>query len=194
MSETVGDPARDEQLDSLATRGVDVFVRFTRRGVRFGLWVLAFVVVGCVSGFALGLAALSGTARTIWIVVGGVFLVVGVGSAARAVFRLWVIGRTSEPLVKEVRSLIGADPQAERVVIETVETSERSSSTALAISSGRFGQWQSIDGSRRSLGDVTAIALALASLASFPRLVGLALLVTFVFMGLGFVFAIAIFV
>jgi hypothetical protein len=182
----------DPRLDDLAQRGVDAFVRFTRKGVRFGLWFLAFVIIGCVGGFVLGIAALSGTAQTLWIIVGGVFLVIGIGSTARAVFRLWLVGRASAALVGEVRTVIGQDPAAERVVIDTVETSERSDGTALMVSQQQFGQWQTTFTSRA--GDVTSIALAIAALLAFPRFIGIGLLVTMSFMALGFLFAIAIIV
>jgi hypothetical protein len=76
------------------------------------------------------------------------------------------------------------------VVIDTIETSERSSSTTVVISSNQYGQWQ--QAIRGRTGEFTAVALALAALASFPRLLGLALLITLTFMALSLVFLAAI--
>jgi hypothetical protein len=190
MSDTGPSSNPLDRLDELARRAVDGFLRFVRKGVRFGLWVLLFVTLVCGVGFALGIAALSGSSQTFWLLLGGGFAIVAIGATLLAVIRLWAIRTTSATLVREVRAMIGLDRANEQVVIDTIETSERSSSTTVVISSNQYGQWQ--QAIRGRTGEFTAVALALAALASFPRLLGLALLITLTFMALSLVFLAAI--
>ncbi len=66
------------ELDAYSSRAVAQVTALARRASRFASLIAAFVVVSCVGGFLLGLAALDRT-RNAWIVIGGFFAVVGAG-------------------------------------------------------------------------------------------------------------------
>jgi hypothetical protein len=120
MSDTGPSSNPLDRLDELARRAVDGFLRFVRKGVRFGLWVLLFVTLVCGVGFALGIAALSGSSQTFWLLLGGGSAIVAIGATLLAVIRLWAIRTTSATLVREVRAMIGLDRAKEQVVIDTI--------------------------------------------------------------------------
>src|SRR4051794_22769606 len=118
-------------VDVLAQRAVDVATTFARRAG--GLAIVAALLVGFIalSSYLLGIAALSGSARSLWIILGGAMVVVAIGAPVLAAWRLLSVRRHATELVGEVRRLIAGDPDAERVVIDTVE-SEPASSAAPA--------------------------------------------------------------
>ena len=115
----------DATPQSLAQRAVDMFLTLVRRGTALAVGTLAVVSFICVGSFVLGLAALSADNRNAWIAIGGVFVVVGVGAVALAIFRLWLVKRSATELVVEVQQLLVGDRKTERVVIDTIEASER---------------------------------------------------------------------
>ena len=55
----------------------------------------------------------------------GSLRLLAIGSIMLAIFRLWVVKRMSVELVDEMQRLIASDPRSERVVIDTIEASER---------------------------------------------------------------------
>jgi len=121
---TGDDDTSSPRVSDLAQRAVDVFLELVRRGTRLAVGALAIVTVICLGSYALGIAALSGGVETAWIVLGGVGVVVAIGSILVAMFRLWVISRMSVALVTDIQTLITNDPGSERVVIETIESSD----------------------------------------------------------------------
>jgi len=177
--------AMSEQRD-LAQRAVDAFLTLVHRGTRLAVGTLLIVSVICIGGFLLGLAALDGGVRTAWILLGGVGAVVAVGSVVLAFFRLWVIGRLSVALVDEIQTMISNDPASERVVIETVESSDGVQDQSAVVMSRQF--FAMSDTAAVRAGQFGALGVALKGVTSFPLLILLATAITIGFAGLSVLF------
>ena len=179
-----------DDLDRLAQRAVDTVMRLVRRGLALAGGVLLVAAFCSIGGFLLGLAALSGGARTVWIVLGGFFLVVAIGSVIVAMWRLRAVRHGADALVGEVRRLIGQDEQAERVVIETIEVGETAEAESATVLSRQFFQMQgSVD---RQPDSYAAISKALRAVTGFPALLALSAFMSMVFAALGLLFLIAL--
>ena len=179
-----------DDLDELARRAVGSVMTLVRKGTALAGGVLMFALVFSVGGFLLGLAALSDGIESVWVVLGGFFLVVAVGSVVLAMVRLRAVKRGAETLVDEVRTLIGGNKQSERVVIETVESSDGAVNDGVIVMSRQFSSMRNEIGDRSS--QFSNLTSALRALTSFPGLIALATLVTFVFAGLSVIFLIAL--
>ena len=176
----------DATPQSLAQRAVDMFLTLVRRGTALAVGTLAVVSFICVGSFALGLAALSADNRNAWIAIGGVFVVVGVGAVALAIFRLWLVKRSATELVVEVQQLLVGDRKTERVVIDTIEASEKvQDQSAVVMSRQFFTLRDSIDGRGTQF---IALAYALRAMTTFPFLMLVATTVTVVFATLAVIF------
>ena len=141
-----------------------------RRGTRLAVGTLLIVSVICIGGFLLG----------------GVGAAVAVGSVMLAFFRLWIIGRTSAALVDEIQTMISNDPASERVVIETVESSDDVQDQSAVVMSRQF--FAMGDTAAVRTGQFGALALALRGVTSFPLLMLLATAITVGFAGLSVLF------
>lgn len=179
-----------DDLDRLAQRAVDSVMKLVRRGMALAGGVLMFAVLCGVGGFVLGLAALDGALRTGWIVVGGFFAIIAIGSVAVAILRLRSVRTGADLLVTEVRSLIGGDKQTERTVIETVESTDASQDDGVVAVSKQFFSLKNEVGDR--VGQFKSLGLALTAITSFPGLVALATVISFGFAGLSLIFLIAL--
>ena len=176
----------DATPQSLAQRAVDMFLTLVRRGTALAVGTLAVVSFICVGSFALGLAALSADNRNAWIAIGGVFVVVGVGAVALAIFRLWLVKRSATELVVEVQQLLVGDRKTERVVIDTIEASEKvQDQSAVVMSRQFFTLRDSIDGRGAQF---IALAYALRAMTTFPFLMLVATTVTVIFATLAVIF------
>jgi len=176
----------DATPQSLAQRAVDMFLTLVRRGTALAVGTLAVVSFICVGSFALGLAALSADNRNAWIAIGGVFVVVGVGAVALAIFRLWLVKRSATELVVEVQQLLVGDRKTERVVIDTIEASEKvQDQSAVVMSRQFFTLRDSIDGKGAQF---LALTYALRAMTTFPFLMVVATTVTVVFATLAVIF------
>lgn len=174
------------QQRDLAQRAVDSFLTLVHRGTRLAAGTLAIVVLICVGGFLLGLAALDGGVRTAWILLGGVGAAVAIGSVVLAMFRLWAITTMSVALVNDLQALISSDPGSERVVIETVESSDEVQDQSAVVMSRQFFAMSDSVGTRA--GQFAALSLALKSVTSFPLLILLATAITIGFAGMSVLF------
>ncbi len=174
-----------EQRD-LAQRAVDSFLTLVHRGTRLAAGTLAIVVLICVGGLLLGIAALSGGVRTAWILLGGIGAVVAIGSVVLAMFRLWAITSLSVALVSDIQALISSDPGSERVVIETIESSDDVQDQSAVVMSRQFFAMSDSVGTRA--GQFVALSLALKSVTSFPLLILLATAITVGFARLSVLF------
>jgi hypothetical protein len=170
----------------LAQRAVDAFLTLVNRGTRLAVGTLMIVSVICIGGFLLGLAALDGGVRTAWILLGGFGMVVAVGCVLVAFVRLWVIGRLSVALVEEIEAMITTDPASERVVIETVESSDGVQDQSAVVMSRQF--FAMSDTAAAKAGQFGALAVALKGVTSFPLLLLLATAITVGFAGLSVLF------
>ena len=176
----------DATPQSLAQRAVDMFLTLVRRGTALAVGTLAVVSFICVGSFVLGLAALSADNRNAWIAIGGIFVVVGVGAVALAIFRLWLVKRSATELVVEVQQLLVGDRKTERVVIDTIEASEKvQDQSAVVMSRQFFTLRDSIDGRGAQF---IALAYALRAMTTFPFLMLVATTVTVVFATLAVIF------
>ena len=176
----------DATPQSLAQRAVDMFLTLVRRGTALAVGTLAVVSFICIGSFVLGLAALSADNRNAWIAIGGVFVVVGVGAVALAIFRLWLVKRSATELVVEVQQLLVGDRKTERVVIDTIEASEKvQDQSAVVMSRQFFTLRDSIDGRGAQF---IALAYALRAMTTFPFLMLVATTVTVVFATLAVIF------
>ncbi len=188
MPDEPGFPAGD--LDRLAERAVASLLRLVRRAMALAGGVLIIAAFCCLGGFLLGLAALSGGIRSVWVVVGGGFLVVGVGAVIVAMWRLRTVRHGADALVGEIRRMLGQDPQAERVVIETIEVSDGVEQESAIVLSRKFAGIGAT--ASRQSDSYGAITDALRTVTRFPLLLGLSAVVSFVFAGLGLLFLIAL--
>jgi hypothetical protein len=182
------DPS-DGRLRGLATRAVDSLLWLVHRGTRLAFGTLLIVIVVCVGGFALGLAALSDGIQTVWVVVGGAAAFVAIGAVMLAMFRLWAITRLGTALVTEVERLIAGDPRSERIVIDTVEASDGVQDQSAMVMSRQFFAMSDTVGRAGQFG---ALAVALKSVTTFPLLILLATAITVGFAGLGLLFLLGI--
>ncbi len=177
-------------LDALAQRAVDSVLRLIRRANALAGGVLMFVTVAAIGGFLLGLAALSGGIRTVWIMLGGFFAVVGIGSVVMAMWRLRTVRKSADHLVTEVRSLLGANRQNERVIIETMQRTDEGTETSVVELSRGFFDMRTMVGDRAT--DVRHVTSAVAAVTTFPGMMALATLIGVVFLGLSLIFLLAL--
>ena len=174
-----------EQRD-LAQRAVDSLLTLVHRGTRLAAGTLAIVALICVGGLLLGVAALSGGMRTAWILLGGIGAVVAIGCVVFAMVRLGAITTLGVALVSDIQSLISSDPGSERVVIDTVESTDGVQDQSAVVMSRQFFALSDTVGGRA--GQFVALSLALKSVTSFPLLILLATAITVGFAGLSVLF------
>lgn len=179
------DLSSDRRLDDLARRAVDSLLLLVRRGTRLAAGTLVVVVVICLGGFALGIAALSGGMETVWIIFGGFGALVAIGAVVMAMFRLYAVARLGTSLVNEVKQLVAGDPRSERVVIDTVEASDGAQGQSAVVMSRQFFSMNDTVGRAGQFG---ALAIALRSVTTFPLLMLLATVITVSFAGLSLLF------
>jgi hypothetical protein len=108
-------------IDALVDRAVAVVAGIARRGsaVTSGVAVLAGIVFG--AAYLIGLAALGGSTRVVWAIVGGALLAIAIGAPLLATLRLRSIPRRANSLVGELRTLLNRDEAARQVIVDTVE-------------------------------------------------------------------------
>ena len=171
---------------TLAQRAVSMFMTLVRRGTALAGGVLAVVSVICIGGYALGVAALTDQGRVLWILLGGAFVVIGIGAVLLAITRLWLVKRSAFLLADEFQRLLEGDAREERVVIDTIEASEQvQDQSAVVMSRQFFTLRDSIDGRATQF---VALAYALRAMTSFPFLMLIATVVTLGFAGFGLIF------
>lgn len=179
-----------DDLDQLAERAVDAVMNLVRRGTALAGGVLMLAVVFSIGGFLLGMAALDGGIEKVWIALGVFFGLVAIGSVVLAILRLRSVRKVADILVTEFRSLIGGDKQTKRTVIETVESTDASEDDGVVAISKQFFSLKDEVGDRA--GQFKTLGLALTAITSFPGLVALSTVITFVFAGLSVLFLIAL--
>lgn len=189
-------------IDELVRRAVLTVTSITDRAAKFSTKVLLVVTLICVGGFALGVAALSDGIEQVWIVLGIVFGALAIGSAFVARWRVGAVRRHVPELADEVRTLVTEDPERGRTVIESFVVDDGTSSDPAADGERGGGQGSAIVMSRQMGGFRSVIVpgttqpvrltAAVRALTSFPLLMLVALMITFVFGFLSFFFLIAL--
>jgi len=186
------------ELDELVRRTVDMVTMIAGKTARFATKLLLGVVVVCVAGFLLGVAALSGGIQQVWIVLGLVFGSIAIGSAFVARWRVGSVKRHVPELANEVRSLLSEGKDSTRTVIETFAVDADGDGTrdvfedggsALVLSRRMYGFRGIVGSGVESSARLTA---AVTAITSFPALVLVAILISMVFGLLGFIFLIAL--
>lgn len=179
-------------VDELARRTAGLVSNLAHKGMALatGLAVVTLIVGGL--SYLTGLAGLDGSARSAWVVIGAVMLVGAVGAPLLARWRLGAVTRRVDRLVGEVRTLITRDPEAQRVVIDTVAIDDRppevSDLRPVVYDSRQFGRLRTVS---VGAGDLRELPTALAAVSTFPGLLAIALLGIVVFGLLGFFFLLA---
>ena len=179
-----------DALDALAQRAVDSVMTLVRRGVALAGGVMILAVTFSTGGFLLGLAALDGGIEKVWVVLGGTFAVLSIGSVGLAILRLRSVKRGAGTLFTDVRSLIGGDRQTQRTVIETVESTDGREGDGVVAVSREFFMLKGAVGNR--IGQFKSLSVALTAITSFPALIAAATVFTLVFASLSVLFLIAL--
>jgi hypothetical protein len=174
----------------IARRAVDSVARLAARGARFaGFICIAALLIGIMS-FGLGLAALDGGIRTVWIVLGLAFGSLAVGRSFIARRRLAKVARHADQIVAEVRSLLDSGHPATRTMVDTIEADERQGSGgALVVSRELYSLRDAID--NRAF-EYPQLMTAMTALTSFPGLLLAAIAITVVFTMLVPIFLLAL--
>ncbi|CAN5856256.1 hypothetical protein BH18ACT2_BH18ACT2_21790 [soil metagenome] len=176
-------------LDDLAQRAIDVITTLARRGGALAGGVAVIVAVVAVSADATGLAALDGGARTTWMVVGGVAVLVAVGAPLLARRRLGTVRNQATALVGEVRTLLSRNAEAHQVGVDTVEATQptpgRPGPPALTGQAQQFHRLRTI---AVQANDLRQLPMAMSAVTTFPGLLALGIVLMIGFGLLGFVF------
>lgn len=163
-----------------------------RRAMRLATGVaLVTLVVGGLS-FLTGLAALDGSARSAWLLVGAAMLVIGVGAPLLARWRLSSVTKNATELVKEVGTLMTRSPDAQRVVIETVTVDQPDAAGTTNVPALiETRQFSRLRQTALRADDLRSLPGALRAVTTFPILLLWSVVLMLVFGVLGFLFLIA---
>ena len=178
-------------VDVLARRMVGAFEQLARRGMTLAVGLAVMTAIVSLGAFAMGLAALEGSTRSAWLVIGGVMAVVTIGAPLLVAWRLGRIRSSATGLVDDVRTLLTRNPEAERIVIDTVEVEEGQGVTASPAVIGRTTQFSQFQRVVLSTDNLRTLPMAVRAVTTFPALLGVSVLFTLVFAILGFLFFIA---
>jgi hypothetical protein len=180
-------------VDELARRTTSLVTDLARKGIVLATWfaMIVFLVAGL--SYLTGLAGLEGSARSAWMVVGGVMLVIAVGAPLLARWRLSAVRRHASDIVGELRTLIARDGNAQRVVIETIAVEEHDPSEVrdlrpVVYDSRQFSRLRQVTVTAT---DLRALPGVLRTVTTFPALLAIGLVGILVFGTLGFLFLIA---
>jgi hypothetical protein len=167
------------ELDEIARRAVDSVERLATRAARFAGFVCIAALLICTTSFALGLVALEGGIRTVWIVLGLAFGAMAVGRSFIARRRLVRAKRHPDEIVAEVRSLLGSGHPATRTMVDTVEADERQGAgSALVVSREFYSLRDAIDNRSYEYRKLMAVMTAMTR---FPALILGAIAITLAF-------------
>lgn len=186
-------------FDALARSAVGTVIELARRATSVAVAFALFVGVVALVTYALGLAALQGSTRSAWVVIGAVLVVIAVGAPLLAAFRLRRIRAHAGALVNDVRTLLTNNVEAEQIVIETVEVPPTApgpagsrvmpgGTPALVGQSAQFTRLRRIASSTDNL---RALPGTMRTIATFPALLALAALLMLVMLILALVFFLA---
>jgi hypothetical protein len=167
------------ELQDLASRAIDGITRLAARATTFAGWVFTVALVVGTASFLLGLVALEGGIRSVWIVLGLAFGAVAVGGALLARWRLASVGRHAGALVTEVLRLLESGHPATRTMVDTVEADEKQGSGSVLVVSREFYSLRDAINFRAN--EFRNLMSAMTALTSFPALILGAIAITVVF-------------
>lgn len=167
-------------IDGRVTRTISTLTMIADRVTRFSTKLALGVAVVSVGSFLLGLAALDGGIRNVWVILGGAFCVIAVGATLLARWRIGGVKRHVPSIASEVRTLL---TDGRRDAVEVIEQFQRG-----ADDGGRDNMIvvsRSVTGLRgvasHGLAGSEHLAKAVTAITSFPALAVVALLVSIVF-------------
>jgi hypothetical protein len=115
-------------LDQIARRVAELVLVPVARIRRYTTVLLLVAAVIGIGSYLLGIAALDGSARTVWIVLGAIFGWLSIGRLAQQRWRVEQLYRNMSYLVDEVRELLdrelSTDPTVQQVIIEAEDDDE----------------------------------------------------------------------
>lgn len=181
-------------VDQLASQTTALITALARKGMGLatGVAVVTLVIAGL--AYLTGLAALEGSVRSAWLLIGTAMLVIAVGAPLLARWRLSSINRHTTDLIGDLRTLMNRDAAAQRVVIETVAVEEPlDTGTArdlrpVVYDSRQFGRLRQVTVKANDLRQLPGV---LRTVTTFPFLLLVALVGCLVFGVLGFLFLVA---
>jgi hypothetical protein len=167
-------------IDGAVTRTISTLTLIADRVTRLSGKLLIGVAVVSIGSFVLGLAALDGGIRNVWIVLGGVFGVIAVGAALVGRWRIGGVRRSVPAIASEVRSLLSEGRRDAIEVIEHFNTgSDAEGRDSMLIVS------RSVTGLRgvatHGLAGSQHLVKAVTAITSFPALALMAVLISVVF-------------
>jgi hypothetical protein len=178
------------EVDELARRAVDGVIRLAARATRFASYAFVAVVLIGTTSFLLGLAALDGSVRTVWIVLGLGFGAVAIRNAFVTRWRLGSVGNHVNPIVAELVSLLEFGHPATRTMIDAVEADEREADGSVLVVSREFYSLRDAIDNRAF--EYPQLMTAMTALTSFPGLLLAAIAITVVFTMLVPIFLLAL--
>ena len=187
------------EIDDMVQRVVHGVTTISGKAARFSTRLFLIALIICGGGFLLGVAALSGGIRTVWIVLGIFFGAIAIGGALLARWRVGSVKRHVPELADEVRTLVSEGRETGRTVIETFVVDGEgegsggdggfASGSALVVGRQMYGFRGAVGSGLESSARLTS---AITALTSFPGLILGAIAITIVFAFLGFIFLIAL--
>jgi len=183
-------------LDALARSAVGTVTELARRASSLAVGFALFVGAVALVTYVLGLAALEGSTRSAWVVIGAALVVIAVGAPLLAAWRMRRIRAHAGALVTDVRTLLANNAEAEQVVIETVEVqpsppgpARRPGTTPAVV--GQTAQFTRLRRMAGSADNLRALPGTMRAITTFPALLAVAALLMLVMLVLGLVFLLA---
>jgi hypothetical protein len=178
------------ELDDIARRAIDGITRLAARATSFAGWVFVTAAVIGTTSFLLGLIALEGGIRSVWIVLGLAFGGIAVGGSLLARWRLASVGRHAGALVAEVVALLESGHPATRTMVDTVEADQQRGDGSVLVVSREFYSMRDAINFRAN--EFRNLMSAMTALTSFPALILGAIAITVVFAMLVPIFLLAL--
>ncbi len=178
-------------IERLVENTVSTITMIAARVTRFATTLAIGTAVVAGGSFLLGLAALSGGARTVWIVLGIVFGALALGAALVARWRIGRVKRNVPALAGEVRTLLSEGKQSTMTIIDQFQDGDAASAggSAIVLSRRAYGLRGVVS---HGLAGSARLTETVAAITSFPGLALAAIGITVVFALLAPIFLIAL--
>lgn len=182
-------------IEVLVGRVIRTLVTISRKVSRFATWLLAAAAGICGVSFLLGVAALDGGIRTVWIVFGIVFASIAIGAAGIA---RWGVGRIRKDvpaIAGEVRAMITEGREQSGLIIREFDQQmhdgedETIAGSAIVVSRRVYGLR---DLAGHGFEGAARFTAAVRSITRLPLLALLTVAITLVFAFLAFIFLLAL--
>ncbi len=166
-------------IDGRVTRTISTLTLIADRVTRFSGKLLLGVAVVSIGSFLLGLAALEGGIRNVWIVLGGAFGVIAVGAALVARWRIGGVRRQVPAIASEVRTLLTEGRRDAVEVIEQFHAPAGGERDSVIVVSRSMSGLRGV--ARHSLAGSEHLVKAVTAITTFPGLAAMAVLISVVF-------------